>query len=103
MEPLAGGPADAPAVAILCQDGLDFDEALRFNERRLTAGSPWLWASCAAMSRGYVGPFAAEPATSWATPHLAGIAARLLSLRPGLKPFEVKTLLYWLSRNPSQG
>jgi subtilisin len=45
---------------------------------------------------GYLGPFAAEPATSWAAPHLAGIAARLLSLRPGLKPFEIKTLLFWM-------
>ncbi|HKB34935.1 MAG TPA: S8 family serine peptidase, partial [Gemmataceae bacterium] len=53
-----------------------------------------------AHGRGYVGPFASEPATSWAAPHLAGIAARLLSLRPGLKPFEVKTLLYWMSRPP---
>jgi len=51
-----------------------------------------------AYSRGYVGPFAADPATSWATPHLTGIAARLLSLRPGLKPFEMKTLLYWLGQ-----
>ncbi len=50
-----------------------------------------------AHARGYLGPFAHEPATSWAAPHLAGIAARLLSLRPGLKPFEVKTLLYWLA------
>jgi hypothetical protein len=50
-----------------------------------------------AHGRGYLGPFAQEPATSWAAPHLAAIAARLLSLRPGLKPFEVKTLLYWLS------
>jgi hypothetical protein len=25
-------------------------------------------------------------------------AARILSLRPALKPFEVKTLLYWLGR-----
>jgi hypothetical protein len=50
-----------------------------------------------AFARGYLGPFADEPATSWATPHLAGIAARLLSLRPNLKPFEVKTLLYWMS------
>jgi len=49
-----------------------------------------------AHGRGYLGPFAAEPATSWAAPHLAGIAARLLSLRPGLKPFEVKTILYWM-------
>jgi hypothetical protein len=49
-----------------------------------------------AHGRGYLGPFAAEPATSWAAPHLAGIAARILSLRPGLKPFEMKTILYWL-------
>jgi subtilisin len=49
-----------------------------------------------AHGRGYLGPFAQEPATSWAAPHLAGIAARILALRPGLKPFEMKTLLYWL-------
>jgi hypothetical protein len=51
-----------------------------------------------AHGRGYLGPFAQEPATSWAAPHLAGIAARILSLRPDLKPFEIKTLLYWLFR-----
>jgi hypothetical protein len=51
-----------------------------------------------AHGRGYLGPFAAEPATSWAAPHLAGIAARILSLRPGLKPFEMKTILYWLGQ-----
>jgi hypothetical protein len=49
-----------------------------------------------AHGRGYLGPFAQEPATSWAAPHLAGIAARILSLRPDLKPFEMKTVLYWL-------
>jgi len=49
-----------------------------------------------AQGRGYLGPFAQEPATSWAAPHLAGIAARILSLRPGLKPFEIKTILYWM-------
>lgn len=53
-----------------------------------------------AHGRGYLGPFAQEPATSWAAPHLAGIACRILSLRPTLKPFEVKTLLYWLSQEP---
>lgn len=56
-----------------------------------------------AHGRGYLGPFATEPATSWAAPHLAGIAARLLSLRPGLKPFEVKALLYWLARGQAPG
>jgi subtilisin family serine protease len=51
-----------------------------------------------AHGRGYLGPFAREPATSWATPHLAGISARILSLKPDLKPFENKTILYWLFR-----
>lgn len=54
-----------------------------------------------AHSRGYLGPFAREPATSWATPHLAGIATRILSLKPDLKPFEMKTILYWLGRGSS--
>jgi subtilisin len=52
----------------------------------------------AADGRGYLGPFIHEPATSWAAPHLAGIAARILSLRPGMKPFEMKTVLYWLGK-----
>lgn len=51
-----------------------------------------------AHGKGYLGPFAREPATSWATPHLAAIAARILSLKPDLKPFEIKTILYWLFR-----
>jgi hypothetical protein len=49
-----------------------------------------------AHGRGYLGPFAQEPATSWAAPHLSGIAARILSLRPEMKPFEMKAILYWL-------
>jgi subtilisin len=52
-----------------------------------------------AHGRGYLGPFSQEPATSWAAPHLAGIAARILSLRPNLKPFEIKTILYWMFQN----
>jgi subtilisin len=55
-----------------------------------------------AHGRGYLGPFAQEPATSWAAPHLAGIACRILSLRPGLKPFEMKTILYWLFKAASR-
>ncbi|MER3417019.1 MAG: peptidase M1 [Gemmataceae bacterium] len=51
-----------------------------------------------AHARGYLGPFADTPATSWAAAHLTGLIARLLSLQPGLKPFEVKTLLYWMSQ-----
>lgn len=56
-----------------------------------------------AHGRGYLGPFAHEPATSWATPHLAGIAARILSLKPDLKPFEIKTILYWLFQGSKKG
>lgn len=51
-----------------------------------------------AHGRGYLGPFAQEPATSWAAPHLTGIAARILSLKPDLKPFEMKTILYWMAQ-----
>lgn len=51
-----------------------------------------------AHGRGYLGPFAREPATSWAAPHLTGVAARLLSLAPELRPFEVKALLSFMSR-----
>ena len=50
-----------------------------------------------AHGRGYLGPFAQEPATSWAAPHLTAIVARLLTLRPSLMLFEVKTILYWMS------
>jgi hypothetical protein len=56
-----------------------------------------------AHGKGELGPFAREPATSWAAPHLSGIAARILSLRPELKPFEMKTILYWLSRHYEKG
>ncbi|MEZ6140060.1 MAG: S8 family serine peptidase [Zavarzinella sp.] len=52
-----------------------------------------------AHGRGYLGPFSREPTTSWATPHLAGIAARILSMKPDLKPFELKTILYWLCQH----
>ncbi len=55
-----------------------------------------------AYGKAYLGPFSKEPATSWATPHLAGIAARILSLKPDLKPFEIKTILYWMFRAASE-
>ena len=37
--------------------------------------------------------------TSFACPHITGLVARLLSLNPGLAPFQVKTLLHALRRN----
>lgn len=54
-----------------------------------------------AHSRGYLGPFVREPATSWAVPHVAGVAARLLSLKPDLRPFEIKAILHRMTTAPS--
>ncbi len=56
-----------------------------------------------AHARAYFGPLASTPATSWAAPHLAGIAARILSLHPGLKPFEMKAILYWIQQARQSG
>ena len=36
---------------------------------------------------------------SFATPHLAGLCARILGAHPGLTPFQVKQLLYLTARN----
>lgn len=56
-----------------------------------------------AFARGGLGPFGQTPATSWAAAHLSGIAAQLMSLRPGMKPFELKTLLYWMHQRRVAG
>lgn len=50
-----GIPGAAP-LTVLCQDSLDFEEALHFNRERLTTGSPWLWATTGPLSRAYVSP-----------------------------------------------
>ena len=47
---------DAKALPTLCQDRLDYDEALRFNRRCLESRTPWLWASTGPMGRAYVSP-----------------------------------------------
>jgi bacteriocin biosynthesis cyclodehydratase domain-containing protein len=55
--PLArGSGSEAHPLVILCQDRLDYAEALDCNARCRRDGSPWLWASIGAMQRGYVGP-----------------------------------------------
>jgi subtilisin family serine protease len=84
-------PAAFAPPLISVDKGL-FDDPLRFAYRLREQ------VEFQAHGRGYLGPFARELATSWATPHLAGIAARILSLKPDLKPFEIKTVLYWLFR-----
>ena len=81
-----------PRLPLISVDKGSFDDPLRFAYKLRRQ------VEFQAHGRGYLGPFAREPATSWATPHLAGIAARILSLKPDLKPFEIKTILYWLFR-----
>jgi subtilisin family serine protease len=88
--PLTRSYPAAFAPPLLSVDKGEFDDPLGFAYRLREQ------VEFVAQGRGYLGPFATEPATSWAAPHLAGIAARLLSLRPTLKPFEIKTILYWL-------
>jgi bacteriocin biosynthesis cyclodehydratase domain-containing protein len=53
LEQAAG---EGRALAVLCQDRLDYDEALRFNRRCRGGSSPWLWATYGPMNRGYVSP-----------------------------------------------
>jgi bacteriocin biosynthesis cyclodehydratase domain-containing protein len=56
LNTMAEGDDSLPIISVLCQDRLDMDEALRFNESYLRGSSPWLWVSCAALSRGYLSP-----------------------------------------------
>jgi bacteriocin biosynthesis cyclodehydratase domain-containing protein len=53
---LAAAPGAGEAVHVLCQDRLDYDEALRFNRRMLEGSAPWFWVTCGPLSRGYVSP-----------------------------------------------
>jgi subtilisin family serine protease len=90
--PLARSYPAAFAPPLISVDKHTFDDPLQFAYRLNEH------VEFQASGRGNFGPLSGEPATSWASPHLAGVAARILSLRSELKPFEVKTILYWLSR-----
>jgi bacteriocin biosynthesis cyclodehydratase domain-containing protein len=47
--------ANAPHLAVLCQDTLDYAAALDFNRRcRAVNTAGWLWVSCGPMGRGFV-------------------------------------------------
>ena len=48
------------------------------------------------------GGTAVSTGNSFAAPHMAGIAALILSKHPGLTPFQLKTVLYYTSRNVRQ-
>jgi bacteriocin biosynthesis cyclodehydratase domain-containing protein len=52
----AAADANALPLPVLCQDRLDYDEAICFNRRCREAGTRWFWASTGPMSRAYVGP-----------------------------------------------
>jgi subtilisin len=95
--PLTRSYPAAFAPPLISVDKGVFDDPLRFAYRLREQ------VEFQAHGKGYLGPFAREPATSWATPHLAGIAARILSLKPDQKPFEIKTVLYWLFRAETNG
>ena len=41
--------------------------------------------------------------SSFATPHMTGIVCRLLEKYPGLRPFEVKTLLHHMAEELPKG
>ncbi|MFY9227376.1 MAG: hypothetical protein WAQ98_32190 [Blastocatellia bacterium] len=43
-------------VKILCQDRLDYQQILNFNQQRLAENSLFLWVSYGAMTRGFVSP-----------------------------------------------
>jgi bacteriocin biosynthesis cyclodehydratase domain-containing protein len=43
-------------VTVFCQDRLDYEAALRFNDRQLRGGGAWFWLTVGPMSRGYVSP-----------------------------------------------
>ena len=52
------------------------------------------------LGHGYadLAPIGSDLETSWATAHLSGTAAKIVSLCPTIKPFEMKSILYWVSR-----
>lgn len=56
VESLREETVAAPAITILCQDRLDFDQALQFNRRQLSGSEPWLWVNSGPMTRGMVSP-----------------------------------------------
>jgi subtilisin family serine protease len=79
--PAAFGP---PVFGVDRHDGTDPRDIRYAPRERIEFTAP---------GRARFGALASVPATSWAAPHVTGVIAQLLSLRPGLRPFEVKSLL----------
>jgi bacteriocin biosynthesis cyclodehydratase domain-containing protein len=53
---IATGGGEGEGLAVLCQDRLDYNEALAFNAGRLAGGDAWMWATTGPMGRGFVSP-----------------------------------------------
>jgi bacteriocin biosynthesis cyclodehydratase domain-containing protein len=47
---------DAPPLPVLCQDRLDYRDAIEFNARCLERADAWAWATTGPMGRGFVSP-----------------------------------------------
>lgn len=54
---------------------------------------PGSWVEFSARGTAHMGVLGRQPSSSWAAAHVTGLAARLLELWPGLRPFEIKALL----------
>jgi subtilisin family serine protease len=63
---------------------------VEFGAPGLDIRVPWL-------QNGYI----TVTGNSFATPHITGLAARILAKHPGLTVFQLKTILYALAANAS--
>lgn len=51
-----GSPVAGDQLQVLCQDTLDYEEALAFGRSRRAERAPWLWATIGPLQRGFLGP-----------------------------------------------
>lgn len=83
-EPPAADAPRSPKLQLLCQDRLDYEEALQFNRRCLKGHDPWMWATTGPMSRGYVSP----PFLPGAGPCLACLIRHFQRLSPASELYD---------------
>jgi bacteriocin biosynthesis cyclodehydratase domain-containing protein len=76
---------NAPVLHVLCQDRLDFAQALRFNRERRRGSGPWLWVTTGPMNRAYVSPIFVPDAG----PCLGCLLARFRALSPAPELYDV--------------
>ena len=49
-------PSDGEKLYVFCQDRLDYEAVVSFQQTRRERDEPWLWASYGALARGFVSP-----------------------------------------------